>query len=136
MLEKKNAFRDFEFFKNILFVKKKSAASKIKSSTAWHTYDNLISIYQSFILMIFILVSNHLFQSVLINQFVLPTFCLCFSFTGINIRGMLHHVYGLSMTKAGYRPIRTRTCRGTNWLINYILKEQKDMAQEETSVYQ
>ena len=28
----------------------------------------------------------------LINQFVLPTFCLCFAFTGVNFRGMLHHV--------------------------------------------
>ena len=28
----------------------------------------------------------------LINQFVSPTFCLCFAFTGINFRGMLHHV--------------------------------------------
>ena len=30
--------------------------------------------------------------SVLINQFVPPTFCLWFGFTGINFRGMSHHV--------------------------------------------
>ena len=28
----------------------------------------------------------------LINQFVLPTFCLCFPITGTDFRGMLHHV--------------------------------------------
>ena len=37
-------------------------------------------------------------MSVLINQFVLPTFCLCFS-TGINFRGMLHDVCDVPMMK-------------------------------------
>ena len=31
-------------------------------------------------------------KRLLINQFVPSTFCLCFAFTGINFRGMLHHV--------------------------------------------
>ena len=31
-------------------------------------------------------------KSVIINQFVPPTFCLCFAFTGVNFRGMLHYV--------------------------------------------
>ena len=31
-------------------------------------------------------------ENVFINQFVLRTSCLCFSFTGIKFRGMLHHV--------------------------------------------
>ena len=31
-------------------------------------------------------------MSVLINQFVPQIFCLCFAFTGINFRDMLHHV--------------------------------------------
>ena len=31
--------------------------------------------------------------SVLINQIMLPDFCLCFSLTGIKFWGMLHHVY-------------------------------------------
>ena len=40
------------------------------------------------IALFFIVVSaNH--RGVLINQFVSPTFCLCFAFTGINFRGML-----------------------------------------------
>ena len=38
-------------------------------------------------------------KSVLINQLVLPIFCLCFAFTGINFRGMLHHVCDVPMTK-------------------------------------
>ena len=41
-----------------------------------------------------------LLKTVLINQLVSLTFCLCFSFTGINFRGMLHHVCDVSMTKA------------------------------------
>ena len=36
--------------------------------------------------------------SVLINQFVPPTLCLCFAFTGINFRGMLHPVCDAPMT--------------------------------------
>ena len=35
-------------------------------------------------------------QSVLNNQFVPPIFCLCFAFSGINFRGMLHHVCDVS----------------------------------------
>ena len=31
-------------------------------------------------------------KSVLMNQFVSLIFCLCFVFTGIILRGMLHHV--------------------------------------------
>ena len=38
-------------------------------------------------------------KSVLINQLVLPIFCLCFAFTDINFRGMLHHVCDVPMTK-------------------------------------
>ena len=35
----------------------------------------------------------------LINQYVPPTFCLCFALTGINFRGMLDHVCDVPMTK-------------------------------------
>ena len=35
----------------------------------------------------------------LIDQFVPQTFCLCFAFTGINFRDMLHHVCDVAMTK-------------------------------------
>ena len=38
-------------------------------------------------------------MSVLINKFVPPTFCLFFSFTGINFQGMLHHVSDVPLTK-------------------------------------
>ena len=37
--------------------------------------------------------------SVLNNQIVPPTFYLCFTFTGINFRGMLHHVCDVLMAK-------------------------------------
>ena len=37
--------------------------------------------------------------SVLINQFVTPTFCLCFPFTGINLPSMLHHVCDVSFNE-------------------------------------
>ena len=37
--------------------------------------------------------------SVLNNQIVPPTFCLCFTFTGINFRGMLPHVCDVLMAK-------------------------------------
>ena len=57
--------------------------------------------------------------SVLINQFVAPIFCLCFASTGINFRGMLHHVYDVAYDKNMCGPIRTRKCRSTNWLSNY-----------------
>ena len=32
-------------------------------------------------------------------QFVPPTFCLCFAFTGIDFQGMSHHVCDMHMTK-------------------------------------
>ena len=32
----------------------------------------------------------------LIDQFVSPNFCLCFAFTGINFRDMLHHICGVA----------------------------------------
>ena len=35
----------------------------------------------------------------LINQFVPPTFCLYFAFTGINLRDMLDHVCDVPMTE-------------------------------------
>ena len=38
-------------------------------------------------------------MSVLINQFAPPTFCLYIAFTGINFRGMLHHVCDVTMRK-------------------------------------
>ena len=37
--------------------------------------------------------------SVLNNQIVPPTFYLSFTFTGINFRGMLHHVCDVLMAK-------------------------------------
>ena len=37
--------------------------------------------------------------SMLINQFVPPTFCLSFAFTGVNFQGILHHVCDVPMTK-------------------------------------
>ena len=49
------------------------------------------------------------------------TFCLCFAFTGVNFRGMLHHVCYVAYDKNMCGPIRTRKCRSTNWLINYML---------------
>ena len=58
--------------------------------------------------------------SVLINQFVPPTFCLCFAFTGINFRGMLHHICDVASDENMRGPIRNRKWRNTNWLINYI----------------
>ena len=53
-------------------------------------------------------------MSVLINQFVPPTFCLCFSFAGINFRGMLHHVCDVAYDEDRCGPMRTRKCRSTN----------------------
>ena len=38
--------------------------------------------------------------SVLNNQLVPPSFCLCFTFAGIYFRGLLHHVCDVLMTKA------------------------------------
>ena len=70
---------------------------------------------------IFAVACSHFTISVLINQFVLPTFCLCFTFTGINFQGMLHRVCDVGYIENKCVPIRTRKCRSTNWLINYIL---------------
>ena len=64
---------------------------------------------------------SNVFMTVLINQFVLPIFCLCFAFTGINFRGMLHHVCDVAYDKNMFGPIKTRKCRSTSWLINYEL---------------
>ena len=58
----------------------------------------------------------------LINQFVLPTFCLCFAFSGINFRSMLHHLCYVAYGENMCGPIRTRKYRGTNWLINCMTK--------------
>ena len=54
-------------------------------------------------------------KSVLINRFVPPTFCLYFAFTGINFRGMLHHVFDVAYDENVIGPIRTRKCRSTNY---------------------
>ena len=59
--------------------------------------------------------------SVLINQFVPPTFCPYFAFTAINFRGItLHHVCDVAFDENMCVPIRTRKCKSTNWLINYM----------------
>ena len=60
-------------------------------------------------------------MSVLVNQFVPPTFCLCFAFTGVNFRGMLHHVSDVTYDENMCGPIRTHKRRSANWLINYVL---------------
>ena len=41
----------------------------------------------------------------IINQFVPPTFCLCFTFTGINFWGMSHHVSDVAYDKNMCGPI-------------------------------
>ena len=41
------------------------------------------------------------FMSALIKQFVPPTFCLYFPFTGINFAGMLHHVCDVGYDEIG-----------------------------------
>ena len=46
-----------------------------------------------------VLVGIVIFKTVLINQFVSPTFCVCFAFCGINFRGMLNHVCNVPMMK-------------------------------------
>ena len=58
--------------------------------------------------------------SVLIKQFVPQNFCLCFTFTGINFRGMLHHVCDVAYDENMCGPIRTSKWRSANWLINYM----------------
>ena len=47
-------------------------------------------------------------KSVLINQSVSPTVCLCFTLIGINIRGMLHHVCDVAYEENMCGPIRTQ----------------------------
>ena len=47
-----------------------------------------------------------MYMSVLINQFGPPTFCLYFAFTGINFRGMLHHVCDVVYDENMSGPIR------------------------------
>ena len=39
-----------------------------------------------------------------------------FAFTGINFRGMLHHVCDVGYDENMCGPIKTRNCRSTNWL--------------------
>ena len=46
-------------------------------------------------------------MSMLINQFVPPTFCLGFALTGVNFRGMLFHVYVVAYDENMCGPIRT-----------------------------
>ena len=46
----------------------------------------------------------------LIDQFVLPTFRLCFAFTDISFRGMFHHVCDVAYGRNMFGPIRTRKC--------------------------
>ena len=53
-------------------------------------------------------------KSVSINQFVLQTFRLCFAFTGINFRDMLHHVCDVAYDENMCGPVRARKCRKTN----------------------
>ena len=62
-------------------------------------------------LMIF---EENILVSVLINQFVPPTFRLCFVFTGINFRGMLHHVCDVAYDENMCGPIKTRKFRSAN----------------------
>ena len=58
-------------------------------------------------------------ESVLINQFVPPTFfCLYFAFTGINFSGMLHHVCDVAYGENMSGPVKTRKFWSANWLIN------------------
>ena len=55
-----------------------------------------------------------------VNQFMPPTFWLCFAFTGIKFRGMLHHVCDVAYDENMCGPIRTLKCRRTDLLINYM----------------
>ena len=62
-----------------------------ESSKSRGVFRNQVSIYDEV----------HYFHNntVLINQFVRPTFCLCSAFVDINFRGMLHHICDMPMTK-------------------------------------
>ena len=73
-----------------------------------------------FVVVTIIILIVILLLSVLINQFMPPTFCLCFAFTGIKFRGMLHHVCDVAYDENMCGPIRTLKCRRTNLLINYM----------------
>ena len=53
-------------------------------------------------------------KSVLTNQFVPPNLMPLFAFTGINFRGMLHHVCDVAYDESIRGPIRTRECTSTN----------------------
>ena len=64
---------------------------------------------------------SNVFMTVLINQFVLPTFCLCFAFTGINSRGMLHYVFDVAYDENMCESIRISKCSSINWLIYYMI---------------
>ena len=59
-------------------------------------------------------ISHFHITSVLINQFVPQNFCLCFTFTGINFRGMLHHVCDVAYDENMCGPIRTSKWRSAN----------------------
>ena len=66
-------------------------------------------------------------QSVLINQFVSPTFCLCFALTGINFRGILHYmVYDENMCGL----IKTPKYMSTNWSSNYTTELYKHFSRK------
>ena len=65
--------------------------------------------------------AHHHKLSVLINQFAPPTFCSCFAFIGKNFWGMLHHICDMACDKNMCGPIRTCKCRSPTWLINYML---------------
>ena len=47
--------------------------------------------------------------------------CLCFAFTGINFRGMFHHVSDVDYDENTFESIRTRICSSTNWLNSYMI---------------
>ena len=68
-------------------------------------------------------------KSVLINQFVLSAFCLCFIFTGINFRAMLHHVCDVAYDENMCGPIKNRKCRSTNLLIIYVETDNRNRVQ-------
>ena len=85
---------------------------------------NLFSDQQTFIVKCYIHYSSRFFtshfQNVLINQFVSPTFCLCFVFAEINFRDMLHHVCDVAVPydENLCGPIRTCKCRSINRFIS------------------
>ena len=60
----------------------------------WWSFDwNILQIItEIFIQFIQLRWATEVFIAECVNQFMSPTFCLCFAFTGINFLGMLHHV--------------------------------------------